>query len=295
MLPEELRKRVRQIEFNTRKLVTEITSGQYRSSFRGHGVQFSEHRVYVPGDDVRHIDWKVSARTRDPLVKRYEEERELTVLLVVDVSGSEYFGSTDYLKSEMAAEMASLLAYAAIHTGDRVGVVLFTDRIEKIIPPKKGKSHILRIIRDILSFQPKGAGTRLGPALDAAGRILKQGGIVFVLSDFMDQDYGISLRRLARRHDVVAVRLEDQREHEPVGLGYLLMRDPETGRDQLVNSDSYAFKKALQEYRIKTQSELENAIRGGQVDQVRVRTHEDHGQAIVRFLRARSSQSNRRR
>src|SRR6478735_574936 len=150
MLPEELLRRVRQIEITTRKMVDDVMSGSYRSTFKGHGVQFSEHRLYVPGDDIRHIDWKVSARARDPLIKKYEEERELTVLLLVDVSGSKGFGSTRKLKSEIAAEIAGMLAYAAVHTGDKVGVLLFSGEVEKIIPPKKGKQHILRVIRDVL-------------------------------------------------------------------------------------------------------------------------------------------------
>src|SRR3954454_1884890 len=161
MLPDEILKKVRLIEITTRKMVDDVMSGSYRSSFKGQGVQFSDHRVYQPGDDVRHIDWKVSARSREPLIKKYEEERELTVFLVVDVSGSEGFGSSSKLKSEMAAEIAGMLAYAAIHTGDKVGVLLFGGEVEKIIPPKKGKQHILRVIRDILTFRAKTKGTDL--------------------------------------------------------------------------------------------------------------------------------------
>src|SRR3954467_6012417 len=165
MLPDELIRKVRRIEITTRKMVDDVMSGSYRSSFKGQGVQFSEHRVYLPGDDIRHIDWKVSARSREPLIKKYEEERELTVFLVVDVSGSENFGSFKKLKSEMAAEIAGMLAYAAIHTGDKVGVLLFAGQVEKIIPPKKGKQHILRVIRDILTFRSKTRGTDLKGAL----------------------------------------------------------------------------------------------------------------------------------
>src|SRR6185295_13045743 len=158
MLPEELLRKVRQIEITTRKMVSDVMSGSYRSHFKGHGVQFSEHRLYVPGDDVRHIDWKVTARTRDPLIKKFEEERELTVFLVVDVSGSGSFGSDAKLKSEIAAEVGGMLAYAAIHTGDKVGVLLFAGEVECIIPPKKGRQHVLRIIRDILASVQKPGG-----------------------------------------------------------------------------------------------------------------------------------------
>ena len=218
MLPEDLLRRVRQIEITTRKMVDDVMSGSYRSTFKGHGVQFSEHRLYVPGDDVRHIDWKVSARSRDPLIKKYEEERELTVLLVVDVSGSEAFSSARKLKSEVAAEIAGMLAYAASHTGDKVGVMLFAGEVEKIIRPKKGRQHILRIIRDMLAYRPTTRGTDLAGALDGAGRMMKHAGVVFVLSDFLAEGYELPLKRLARRHDVIAVNVGDERE----SLAYVL-------------------------------------------------------------------------
>ena len=230
MLPDELIKKVRLIEITTRKMVDDVMSGSYRSSFKGQGVQFSEHRVYQPGDDVRHIDWKVSARSREPLLKKYEEERELTVFLVVDVSGSESFGSDRKLKSQIAAEIAGMLAYAAVHTGDKVGVLLFGGRVEKIIPPKKGKQHILRVIRDILTYQHRTRGTDLKGALDAAGRIMKHSGVVFVISDFMAENYDISLKRLARRHDVVAVSIARRARARSAGGGQPAALGPRDGR-----------------------------------------------------------------
>ncbi len=288
MLPDELIKKVRLIEITTRKMVTDVMSGSYRSNFKGQGVQFSEHRVYLPGDDIRHIDWKVSARSREPLIKKYEEERELTVFLVVDVSGSESFGSSRKLKSEMAAEIAGMLAFAAVHTGDKVGVLLFGGQVEKIIPPKKGKQHILRVIRDILTFRSKTRGTDLKGALDAANRIMKHSGVVFVISDFMAEDYDISLKRLARRHDVVAVSVADERELEMPDVGNLVVTDPETGEEAWIDTSSYAFRKWLKEYWMEHETDTQTAFKGGRVELLRVLTREDYGEAVVRFFRARS-------
>ena len=212
MLPEEILRKVKLIEISTRKVVDDVLTGQYRSHFKGQGVQFSEHRLYVPGDDVRHINWKVSARTKDPLIKKYDEERELTVFIVVDVSGSQTFGSSEKLKSQIAAELGGMLAYAATHTGDRVGVLIFAGEVERIIPPKKGRQHILRVIRDLLTHQSTSRGTDLAGALEATGRIMKHSGVVFVISDFIAENYDIPLKRLARKHDVVAIRVEDEKE-----------------------------------------------------------------------------------
>jgi len=288
MLREELLRKVRLIEITTRKVVDDAMSGAYKSHFKGHGVQFSEHRLYVPGDDIRHIDWKVSARTRDPHLKKYDEEREVTVFLVVDVSGSEGFGSSGKLKSEMTAEIAGMLTYAATHTGDKVGVLLFAGEVEQIIPPKKGRQHILRIIRELLTYQPRSKGTNLKNALEAAGRIMKHSGIVFVVSDFMAQDYEVSLKRLARKHDVVAVATSDERESLVPELGHILMMDPETGAETLVDTASYGFKKWLTEFQTAHRTDTETAFKGGRVEVLKVTTKEDYAEAVVRFFRARA-------
>ncbi|MEK6578544.1 MAG: DUF58 domain-containing protein [Bdellovibrionota bacterium] len=282
------------IEFTTRKMVDDAMSGQYKSHFKGAGVQFSEHRLYVPGDDVRHIDWKVSARSRDPLIKKYEEERELTVFLVVDVSGSEDFGSNEKLKSEIAAEIGGMLAYAAVHSGDKVGVLLFSGEIEKIIPPKKGKQHILRIVREILSFAPKSRGTDLKGALEGAGRIMKHSGIVFIISDFMAKDYGIALRRLGRKHDVVAIRVGDEREAKVPNVGQVLLLDPETGKEVFIDTGSYTFKKWMAEFSQKHESDTQNILKSSGVEWLKVVTKEDYAEAVVRFFRARARRSSRR-
>jgi uncharacterized protein (DUF58 family) len=288
LLPEEILKKVRLIEITTRKVVDSAMSGQYKSQFKGQGVQFSEHRLYVPGDDVRHIDWKVSARSRDPLVRKYEEERELTVFLVVDVSSSESFGSSRKLKSEVVAEIGGMLAYAATHTGDRVGVLLFSGEIDKIIPPKKGRPHVLRIIRELLTSKPRKKGTDLAGALDAAGRIMKHSGVIFILSDFIAPKYDLSLKRLARRHDVVAVAVNDEREREVPQVGRMLLVDPETGAESLVDTSSFVFKKWLADLRLARQAELETTLKGVGVDRVNITTKEDYGDAVVRFFRSRA-------
>ncbi len=292
MLPEELIKKVRLIEITTRKRVDDFMSGQFKSSFKGSGVQFSEHRLYVAGDDVRHIDWKVSARSREPVIKKFEEERELTVFLVVDVSASESFGSLGKLKSEVTAEIAGMLAYAAIHSGDKVGLLLFAGEVEKIIPPKKGRSHILRIIREILGFEPSAKpspkGTNLTAALDGAGRIMKHSGVIFVLSDFLAEGYDLSLKKLSRRHDVVAVQVGDPRELEIPSVGQVLFTDPETGEEHLVDTSSYAFKKWFEDYRTEFETDMQTALKGSKTEWVRVLTDDHYIDTVVRFFRTRS-------
>ncbi len=288
MLPEELLKKVKKIELTTRRIVTDMMGGQYRSLFKGHGVQFSEHRVYVAGDDIRHIDWKVSARTREPLVKKYEEERELTVLLVVDVSSSEYFSSKGKLKNEICAELGGMLAYAANQTGDRVGALLFADQVEKLIVPKKGKSHVLRIIRDLLSFEPATSGTNLERALESARRVLKHSGVVFVISDFIDEGYENALRRLGKEHDVVAIWIQDPREKELPTTGSMVFVDPESGQRNLVELGSYGFKKWFNDFNRSYQGQTQRNLVSAQVQILKVSTQEDYGEALVRFFKTRS-------
>ncbi len=288
MISEELLQKVKLIEITTRKVVEDVLSGQYRSHFKGQGVQFSEHRAYVPGDDVRHINWKVSARTREPLIKKFEEERQLTVFLVVDASGSAEFGSSARLKSEITAEIGGMIASAAIRTGDRIGALIFADRVEKIIPPKKGKQHVLRIIRDLLTFKPKTKGTALSKALDATGRVMKHGGVIFVMSDFLDSGYERSLKRLARRHDVVAIRITDEREQRIPELGQILLLDPESGEERLVNTSSYGFQKWFKEYQKELEKDRQSAFKSGQIELLNILTKDDYGEAVVRFFSARA-------
>jgi uncharacterized protein (DUF58 family) len=290
MIDDELLRKVKLIELTTRKMVSEAVSGTYKSSFKGHGVQFSEHRLYVPGDDIRHIDWKVSARVKEPLIKKFDEERELAVFLVVDVSGSESFGSLNKLKSEVAAEIAGMIAYAATHTGDKVGALLFAGEIEQIIPPRKGKQHILRIVRDLLVHKPQTRGTNLADALRSAGRIMKHSGVVFVISDFIAprESYDVELKRLGRKHDVVAISIGDEREANLPPLGQVLMQDPESGEERLVDTASYAFQKWHKEQKLAREEDARLAFRGGRVELLKVQTREDYAEAVVRFFRARA-------
>lgn len=287
MLSEELRKKVKLIEITTKRVIDDVMSGGYRSHFKGQGMQFSEHRVYVAGDDVRHIDWKVSARTREPLVKKFEEERELNVLFVVDFSGSGGFGSKNTTKSEASAEIAALLATAAERIGDKTGLILFAGDIEKRVPPKRGKSHLLRMIRDILGTVAKTKGTNLRGALETATRIMKHQGIVFVISDFMATDYENALRRLARKNEVVAVRVRDLHEWEIPNIGAIAVVDPETGEEGIVDPRSFRFKTWFEKYKKEVDQTFRNACRGAGVEILPIETREDHVQAVVRFFQAR--------
>ena len=286
-LSEEVLKKVRKIEIVSRKAVQDMVSGQYRSHFKGHGVQFSEHRVYQHGDDVRHIDWKASARSRDPLIKKFDEERELNVLLVVDLSASEGFGSKEKLKSEVVAEIGGMITYAGIFTGDRVGAILFSEEVEKIIPPKKGKQHVLRVVRELLGFRPKTKGTNLNKALEAAGRILKHSGVVFIISDFIDKDYEFQLKRLSRRHDVVAVWVGDQREMEIPKVGYMLLQDPETGVESLVDTSSYSFRNWFETLQRQQETQTTDTLTKSKVEILRIQTQDDYIEKVVKFFGAR--------
>jgi uncharacterized protein (DUF58 family) len=297
LLPEEILRKIHLIEITTRKTVTDMMTGGYKSQFKGHGMQFSEHRVYVDGDDIRHIDWKVSARTRDPMLKKYEEERELTVFLVIDVSASKLFGSSHKLKAEMAAEISGMLAWAAISTGDKVGVLLFSGKVDKVIPPKKGKQHILKIIRDVLVSKPGSRGTDLKGALEAAERIMKHSGVVFVVSDFLAKGYETVLKRLSRRHDVISVVIGDEREREIPALGQVLVFDPETGEERVIDTGSYSFQKWFKSFVMEHDPRgASNAggavpsgmVSGGKVEFLQVLTKEDYANAVVRFFQKRS-------
>ncbi len=287
MLPDEVMRKVRLIEITMRKVVDDVMTGQYRSHFKGHGIQFSEHRLYVPGDDVRHIDWKTTARSRDPVVKKYDEERELQVLLIVDVSGSKAFGSQAKLKSEVTAELGGLLAFAASHTGDKVGVMMFADRIEHLLPPKKGRQHVLRIVRDLLSWNTGARGTDLKSALESAGRVMKHAGIIFILSDFLAEGYEVALKRLSRRHEVVAIRIADPRESSLPKEGQFLLTDPETGENRWVDVAGYSFRKWFEDQLVTHQTDTDTAMKSGRVEYLEVTTAGDYANALVRFFRAR--------
>ena len=241
MLTKELLKQVKQIEIRTRGLVNEVFSGEYHSVFKGRGMEFSEVREYQIGDDIRSIDWNVSARFGHPFVKIFEEERELTVMLIVDMSGSLVFGSIDKTKQQIAAELSAILAFSALKNNDKVGLILFTDRIEKFISPKKGKTHVLRIIREVLSFEPQGNKTDLRGALEYFNHTIKKKAIAFVISDFFDTGYDKILRIVGKKHDLIGVVLSDAREKEISNLGLIKFRDAETGQTRYVDTNNKDF------------------------------------------------------
>lgn len=235
---KELLKKVRKIEIKTRRLSDHVFGGEYHSTFKGRGMTFSEVRQYQFGDDVRSIDWNVTARYNEPFVKVFEEERELTMMLVVDISGSEVFGTRDQFKNEVITEIAATLAFSAMQNNDKIGLILFSDVIELFIPPKKGKSHVLRIIRELLEFQPSSKKTDIGQALKYMSNVMKKKAIVFVLSDFMSTDYQDTLKIVSKKHDLTGIRIYDRREEQIPNLGVVQMQDAETGSRMLVNTSS---------------------------------------------------------
>src|SRR6266545_1698421 len=247
MLPRDIVRQVRRLQIRARRAVEDLLGGEYHSVFKGTGIAFEEVREYQPGDDIRAIDWNVTARMGHPFVKRYVEERELTVVLAVDCSGSQAFGSRFQQKREVAAELAAVLAFSAIANNDKVGLVQFTDRVERFVPPRKGTRHVLRLIRDILFFQPKHRGTSLREGLDYLNRVLRRRTIVFLLSDFLDRGHEKALKRTGRRHDLIAVRITDPREEELPAVGLLELEDAETGARLLVDSGSRRVRTAFAE------------------------------------------------
>jgi uncharacterized protein (DUF58 family) len=240
---KEILKKVRKIEIKTRRLSDHIFSGEYHSSFKGRGMTFSEVRQYQYGDDIRAIDWNVTARYNEPYIKVFEEERELTMVLMVDISGSEFFGTSEQFKRNTITEIAATLAFSATQNNDKVGLLLFSDAVELFIPPKKGKSHVLRIIRELIEFQPKSNSTDIGNALKYLSNVMKKKAIVFVLSDFMDSDYDHSLKIMANKHDVTGIRVYDRRDEEIPNLGMLPVLDAESGKRFLVNTMSKKVRK----------------------------------------------------
>jgi uncharacterized protein (DUF58 family) len=292
----ELLRQVRLIELRTRGLVTSIFSGEYQSVFRGQGMEFSEVREYTPGDDVRNIDWNVTARSGEPHVKKHVEERELTVLLIVDLSGSEQFGTRGRFKAELAAEIAAVLALCAVRNNDRVGLLIFTDQIEHVVPPRKGRRHVLRLIRDLLAFRPQGRGTDIPGALDYAARLLPHRGILFLLSDFAaradatDADrarWEKTLRLVSRRHDVVGVSIADPAELDLPDLGMLAIEDPESGELEYVNTSGDGVRAAFGALLARERLETRRLFRRLGVDEIEVRTDQAYVRPLLAFFRRR--------
>jgi uncharacterized protein (DUF58 family) len=288
MIPREILKKVRRIEISTRGLVNEVFSGEYHSVFKGRGMNFAEVREYQYGDDIRNIDWNVTARAGSPFVKIYEEERELTVMLLVDVSASGDFGTRDRVKAEVGVEISALLAFSAIKNNDKVGLLIFSDHIEKFVPPRKGRRHVLRVLRELLYHEPKGRGTDISAALEYLAHIQRKRAVVFLISDFRDDGFQRALSVAGRRHDLIAVRLGDLREEELPPLGLLELEDPETGQRVVVNTSSQAFQAAFRAENERRARALDRALKRSKVDSIDVRTGEPYVKPMMRFFRERA-------
>ncbi len=284
----EILRKVRQIEIRTKRLVTDALSGQYHSVFKGRGMNFEEVREYSPGDEVRTIDWNVTARTGRPFVKKFTEERELTIVLVVDVSASGNFGSTQQSKKELSAELASVLAYSAIRNNDKVALILFSDQIEHYIPPRKGRHHVLRVVREILFFRPKNRGTNLGNALDFANKVISRRAVVFLISDFHAEGFQQALRLAGKRHDLVAVPVHDPKERALPSIGLLTVEDAETGEQLEIDTSDSSIRRRFSELAQTRFQKLERELRGAGVDVLPLQTDKPYMPALIQFFAVRA-------
>ena len=293
MLPQEILRQIRRLHLKARRAVEDVLGGEYHSVFKGTGIAFEEVREYQPGDDVRSIDWNVTARMGHPFIKRFIEERELTVLLMVDVSGSLQFGSQHRQKREAAAELAAVLAFSAISNNDKVGLLLFSEGVERFIPPRKGTRHVLRLIRDILFYQPGHRGTCLRAALDHLNRVVRRRAVVFILSDFLDAGYETAFKRTGFRHDLVAVRLSDPRERELPNAGLVQLEDAETGEPLLLDTGSPAVRAAHTAAAVQHHAAFLQLARAARCDVIEAGTDGRHLDALTRFFRLRERRKRR--
>lgn len=287
METSELLKKVRKIEIKTRGLANQIFSGEYHSVFKGRGMAFSEVREYQIGDDIRSIDWNVTARFNHPYVKVYEEERELTVMALVDVSGSGKFGTTTQFKKDLAIELCAVLSFSAIQNNDKVGIIFFSDIIEKFIPPKKGRTHILRIIRELIDFKPVHNRTRISEPLIYLRNAIKKRSIAFIISDFLDNGFEDALKIANKKHDVVAIRIYDTREKELPNIGLINLFDAETGTHKLIDTSNPLVLKKFSDWRKEKDEELKQIFRRCGVDYINIRTDESYIQPLMNFFRIR--------
>jgi uncharacterized protein (DUF58 family) len=288
-VPPEVLRQVKLLELRTRGLVNSLFTGEYRSVFKGQGMEFAEVREYQPGDEVRSIDWNVTARMQRPYVKRYIEERELTVMLAVDVSGSERFGTRRRFKSEVASELAAVLAMCAIRNNDRVGGLMFTDRIEHVVPPRKGRRHALRLIRDILAFEPRGRGTDIGGATEYLNKMLSHKAIIFLVSDFLGGNVERPMKLLAQRHDVVAVTVEDPSERVLPDIGLVRLMDPETGETLDVDTSNPLVRKVFDTRVADEAAKRRHLLRRLAIDEIPVSTDKGIMEPLLRFFRQRET------
>ena len=287
MIPQEIISKIRRIEIRTKGLVNDLFGGEYHSVFKGRGMMFSEVREYQPGDDIRLIDWNVSARVGTPFIKIFEEERELTVYMVVDVSGSGQYGTVEKMKMELGTEIAAVLGFSAIKNNDKVGVLLFSSEVEKYIPPKKGKSHILRVIRELLYYKPKFRGTSINSALDFLLKVAKRRSVVFLISDFVDSNYWTSLKMVNKKHDIIGVRLYDPSEAELPDLGLVKVIDPESEKEFWINTSRYQDRIDYNNTFNNRISELQSQCKKIKFDLISISTQEDYVEPLMDFFRHR--------
>jgi len=288
MIPKEILKKVRQIEIRTGRLVNDVFAGKYESVFKGRGMEFHEVREYVPGDDIRSIDWNVTARTGHPHVKKFVEERELAILLMADMSGSGYFGSAEKMKRDVMAEIGALLAFSAIKNNDKVGLLLFTDKVEKFIAPKKGRPHVLRVIRELLYYKAKGKKTSINTALEYLGKVLKKKTVVFLISDFIDSGYEKLLRILNKRHDIIGISISDPRETHLPSIGLLEFEDAETGERLYLDSSDDFLRNELKKRRDSFVESRNKAFKSMSMDSVDISTDRSYIKPLILFFRTRA-------
>ncbi len=289
MLNRELLKKVKKIELSTRHLVNEVFGGEYHSVFKGRGMEFAEVREYTPGDDIRTIDWNVSARTGAPYVKLFEEERELTVMILVDASASGAFGTRIQMKRTLAAELSAVLAFSAVKNNDKVGLIIFTDHVEKYIPPRKGRSHVLRVIREVLNHEPVHQGTSINTALEFMSRVIRKRSVTFMISDFLDKDYEKSLKQASRKHDMLSFHLQDPWEIELPNLGLIQIHDGETGETSLINTGKASLRKTYEAKSRERFDKLQAFFKSSGLDYLPIRTDVPYVDPLISFFRKRAS------
>jgi uncharacterized protein (DUF58 family) len=289
MIPKEILKKIRKLEIQTKGIVNTLFGGEYQSAFKGRGMEFSEVRAYTYGDDIRQIDWNVTARTGDPFIKVFEEEREQTLMLCIDISQSGTFGSHSQSKMELAIEICAVLAFSAIKNSDKVGMILFSDQIEKVVPPKKGRTHVLRLIRELYTTEPKGSGTDIADALSYINRLLDRRAIVVLASDFQDHNFEKQLRITNQKHDLVSIIINDYLEDELPDIGLVNIRDAETGAEQMLDTSSAKVRKAYQKRRQERKAQILDKMLKMKIDAVEVQTNESYVQPLMNFFKRRGS------
>jgi uncharacterized protein (DUF58 family) len=287
MIPKEVIQKVRRIEIKTKRVVDSILSGEYHSAFKGKGMEFSEVRNYIEGDDIRSIDWNVTARMGSPYIKKHTEERELSVMLMVDASASESFGTTDKFKGEIAVELCALLAFSAIKNNDRVGLIIFTSEVELYIPPQKGKNHVLHVIREMLYFKPSKKETNINAALGFLNKVQTRRAVVFLVSDFFSSDFSQALRISSRKHDLIAVTMNDPREATFPNVGLIELEDAETGKSVLVDSGSKVFRDMYAKSMMQKYGATQTMLRNNGIDEIHISTETEYVEPLVKFFKKR--------